>query len=300
MGKRSRIISLALATLFFAALTAPVIAQTETGVPPLDRRTERFSHTIQFNVGGRITIDRQLGHACTTGAVKRQRVRGFGEMVKSESVRIAPHIIAVDEVTDWTTADDAIRNLAVTTTIDLCSRAMSTSDQVYSEAGYNIKEGDIIHTYHPMVVDGTISASRATDQFWATSVSVNPGEEGSYHSDFIAAYGPGPYEEMFGEVDDFGVVTFYSEDYRWWFDPDEDDGIDRGDYYVGNYFEIDQFAYTSDGRLSRYISMSSPFSGTLLEEELNVTGMASVRESFEMDNLEGGPKAITLAWHELF
>lgn len=308
MKKRSRIISLVLTGLLFAVLTAPVIAQADTGVPPLDSRTERFSHTIQFTVGGRITIDRQLGHACTTGAVKRQSVRGYGEMVKSESVRIAPHIMTVDEVTDWTTADDALRNLAVTTTINLCARAMSTADQVYDGGDYIIQEGDVLHTYNPMVVNRTIPVSRATDQFWATTVNVNPGEEGSYHSDFIAAYGPGPYEAIFGEVDERGQITFYTDDYMWEYDPDvafnernsRTRGYDRGDYYVGNYFEIDQFAYTSGGALSRYISMSSPFSGALIEEELDVIGMASVRESFEMDNLEGGPKAITLAWYDLF
>ncbi len=308
MEKRSRIISLALATLFFAALTAPVIAQTETSVPPLDQRTERFSHTIQFNVGGRITIDRQLGHPCTTGAVKRQTVRGFGEMVKSESVRIAPHIITVDEKTDWSTAEDALQNLAVVTTIELCSRAMSTASQVYDLDGYELKPGDVLQTYNPFVVDGTIPTDRATDQLWATAVSVNPGEEGSFHSNFIAAYGPGPYEALFGETDPDGEVYFYDEDFMWEYDPDvlysERDsrvrGYERGDYYVGNYFEIDQFAYTSDGEFRRYISMSSPFNNALLEEELDVVGMASVRESFDMPNLIGGPKAVTLAWHELF
>lgn len=301
MRKRSRILSFVLAALFILALTAPVIAQTtDTGVPPIDSRTERFSHTIQFVADGRITIDRQLGHPCSTGAVKRQTVRGFGEMVKTESVRIAPHIMTVDEVTDWTTAENAVRNLAVTTTIDLCARAKSTANQVYEEDGLNIQAGDTIHTYHPLVVGGIVSASRATGQLWATSIDVNPGEEGSYHSDFIAAYGPGPYEEIYGQMDELGEVTYYDDDYRWWFDSSKEDGIDRGDYYVGNYFEIDQFAYTSGGELSRYISMSSPFSHAYLEEDLKVVGEASIRESFDMFNLEGGPKAITLAWYDLF
>lgn len=298
MKKQLQLLALLITVLIVAVLAAPVIAQT--GNPTLDREGERFSHTIQFKVGGKITIDRKLGQACTSGAVKTQAVRGYGEMERTESVRIAPHIINIDEVTDWSTAEDAVQNLAVSTTIDLCARAMSTANQVYDEGDYNIQENDVIHTYHPLVVDGTISADRKTDQIWATFVSANPGEEGSHHSDFIAAYGPGPYEEMYGEMDELGEVTFYDDDYRWWFDSSEDDGIDRGDYYVGNYFEIDQYAYTSDGELSRYISMSSPFSGALLEEELEVTGMAEVRESFEMDNLEGGPKAITLAWYDLF
>lgn len=308
MNTRSQIIASVLAVLLFITLAAPVIAQPDTGVPSLDRMTERFSHTIQFVADGRITIDRQLGHDCTTGAVKRQTVRGFGEMVKSESVRIARRIMKVDEVTDWTTAEDAIQNLAVVTTIDLCSRAMSTASQVYEVEGLEVMPGTVFQTYNPFVVDGTIPTDRATDQRWATAVSVNPGEEGSFSSDFIAAYGPGPYEALFGEISREGIVYFYDDDFMWEYDPtvlySERDsltrGYERGDYYVGNYFEIDQFAYTSDGELRRIISMSSPFNNALLEEELHVVGMASVRDSFDMHNLQGGPKAITLAWHELF
>ncbi len=269
---------------------------------------ERFSHFIQYNISGEISIDRELGHACTTGAVKRQQVRGFGEMTKTENVRIASNIITVDEKTDWSTATDALRNLAVTTTIELCSRPISTATQTYSDNGYELEIGDIIHTYDPMVVSEQISVSALTRQIWATYISPNPGEEGSYHSDFIAAYGPGPYEAAYGYLDRDGTIAFYDEEYMWEYNPDvilqqrDDrlDGYDRGDFYVGNYFEIDQYAYTSGGQFSRIISMSSPFTGGVLEEELFVLGMAEVRESFEMHSLKAGKDAITLKWYELF
>lgn len=269
-------------------LAAPAIAQD----------MERFRHDIQYLLDGRITIDRQVGYPCTTGAVKRQTVRGFGEMTKSESVRVAPHIMSIVEEADWRTADDALRNLSVVTTIDLCARAMSTAASVYEGDDFVIEEGDIIPRYHPLVVDGTIPVRSMTRQIWSTAVSSNPGEIGSYNVDFRAAYGPGPYEEMYGQLDALGFRHFYEDDFRWWFD---DDGkIDRGDYYVGNYFEIDQYAYTSDGEMSRFISMSSPFTGAYMVEDMRVTGMSEVRESFTMDNIDPGPKAITLAWYELF
>ncbi len=272
------------------AMAAPVIAQDDP----------RIDHSIRYAVDGLISIDRQLGHACTTGAVKRQTVRGYGEMFKTETVRIAPHIITVDEETDWITASDAIRNLSVITTIDLCARPMSTAAHDYSEGDYDIKEGDIISPYHPLVVSGDLLVRPMTSQLWAASVTANPGQEGTYHSDFIAAYGPGPYEEVFGQMDEFGIVTFYEDDYRWWFDPIKVDGIDSGDHYVGNYFEIDQYAYTSGGEMTRFISMSSPFYNTLLLDDMAIVGMAEVRESFEMRNLEPGPLAITFAWYDLF
>ena len=77
-------------------------------------------------------------------------------------------------------------------------------------------------------------------------------------------------------------------------------GYKRGDYYVGNYFNIEQYAHTSNGFLRRFISLSNPFEPAYLEEYLEVIGMAKVREAFRMHNLKGGPKAVTLAWYELF
>ncbi len=297
MQKRFYISLIIVLTMLLSIFSTPAFADDE-----------RFRHFIQYNIGGQISIDRELGHACTTGAVKRQRVRGFGEMTKTENVRIASNIIAIDEKTDWNTASDALRNLAVTTTIDLCNRPMSTAAEVYSLNGYDLEVGDIIHTYHPLVLSGDIEVNSATTQLWSTYISSNPGEEGSYHSDFRAAYGFGPYEAEFGYRDRDGDIVFPDEDYMWFFDPevipprrdDRLDGYERGDYYVGNYFEIDQYAYTSGGEFARSISMSSPFTGVFLEEELSVLGMAEVREAFEMHNLEAGPDAITLRWYELF
>ena len=288
MQKRIYISGLLSAAIILSVLAAPAVAVNE-----------QFSHSIRYDIGGRITIDRQLGFPCTSGAVKRQTVRGFGEMIKTEDVRIAPHIITVDEQTDWTTAEDAVRNLNVTTTIDLCARPMSAAAEDYTENGYNISEGDIISPYHPLVVSGELAVRSMTSQQWGVSITPDPGETGSLESDFIAAYGPGPHEEIHGQEGPYGFISYFDEDYRWWFS-DEDDGIERGDYYVGNYFEIDQYAYTSGGEFSRFISMSSPFYGTYMEEELRVIGMAEVRDAFEMDNLEPGPKAITFAWYDLF
>jgi len=273
-------------------MTAPVIAQDNT----------RIDHSIRYDLDGLISIDRELGHACTTGAVKRQTVRGYGEMTKTENVRIAPHIITVYEESEWATAVDAIRNLAVTTTYSLCARPKSVAAFTYEDPDgeFIINAGDVINPYHPLVVSGDLAVRGLTSQLWAASITPNPGQMATYESDFIAAYGPGPYEKIYGQIGEFGIVTFYDDDFRWWFDPDEQDGIGRGDYYVGNYFEIDQYAYTSGGEMTRFISISSPFSGALLIEDMAATGRAEVRESFEMDNLKPGPLAMDFAWYRLF
>ena len=306
MQKRSYVSILLIVALLFAVLVAPAVAEDDfSDYNPHDNR---FDHFIRFDIGGRITIDREFGHACTTGAVKRQQVRGFGEMTRTERVRIAGNIIAVDEKTDWRAFDDAVSGLAVTTTIELCHRPMSTTATVYTDGDDEIEAGTPVPTYHPLVVSGDIEVNAATRQIWSAHVSANPGEEGSYHSDFIAAYGPGPYEEEYGAIDPMGEIFFYDEKYMWEYEPgipyyDRDHrtrGYERGDYYVGNYFVIDQYAYTSGGEMTRFISMSSPFTNTYHREDMEITGMARIRESFEMHNLKGGPKATTLYWYDLF
>lgn len=289
---------------FFIVFSAQVAAQDDL----------RFDHTMMYEIGGRISIDREIGQACQTGAVKNTRVRGYGEMTKYENVRIANNIMTVDEVSDWSVPAGAIEGLTVTIVIRLCSRPMTAVAEVYGEDDPNtliqesLEVGDIINVYHPLVVDGTIKVNRLTDQIWATAVSTNPGHSGSYHADFIAAYGPGPYERKYGVEDKYGNIYFPGEEFMWEFDPSvayfernhRRLGYKRGDYYVGNYFSIEQYAATTQGSLSRYISISEPFENTFFEEDMSVIGRASVREAFKMNNLTRGPKGITLAWYELF
>ncbi len=263
--------------LLLFALALPVLAEGT-----------RFSHTADYFMDGYIEIDKDIGDPCTTGASKNQTIRGYGQMTKSETLDIAPHIMALEDEIDWVTAEDAVRNLEVTSTIRLCARPLSAAAEVYEDEDYDIDAGDIISPYHPLVVAGLLNVTGKTQQIWGSSISANPGHVGSYASGFIAAYGPGPYEPG------------YLEDYVWAYDEETNTAADYGDRYVGNYFDIDQYIYTSDGESRRYISISSPFSYALTEELMEVIGMAEVTDEFYMDNLEPGPDAITLAWYELF
>jgi len=256
---------------------------------PVPVEGTRFSHTAHYEVGGLIDLDKQIGDPCDTGAYKTQTVKGYGEMTKSEEIDIAPNIMAVDDEMNWFTAEDAIRNLEVTATIELCARPLSAAAEVYDDYDYAIDEGDIISPYHPLVVDGKLDVTSKTTQTWGIYVTTDQGEEGAYVTDFIAAYGPGPYDE-----------DFHDGLYSWEYDREKNDADDYGDRYVGNYFDIDSELYTSGGVTRRYISMSSPFSYAVLDEQLDVVGMTEITETFSMDNLEPGPDAITLAWHELF
>ena len=286
------------------------------------------SHTIRYDVSGLISIDRTLGHECTTGAVKNQTILGYGDLLKYENVRMVPHIISHQDETSWSVPADAVSGLVVTTTIDLCARPMKTAaaNYVYLTDVFTaeqlelletasleelraiqesinderfILEGDLISPYHPLVVDGLVRVNPKTEQVWGTRITTTPGNEGLYEVDFRAAYGPGP-REVDGVQIDLGRTIFYSQDQMWWFDDTKEDGYDTGRFYVGNYFYIDQHAYTSDGTMQRLISMSSPFYNTLLYDNVNVAGQAEIKEAFSMENLTAGRDARTLLWHDLF
>jgi len=133
-----------------------------------------------------------------------------------------------------------------------------------------------------------------TEQIWAAQVEAEPGEEGMLDQEFEAAYGD-TYAGIVGEKDDLA-------DDAWGFvDADVDAGYEpvRGEDYVGNYFNIDQHAMTTGGTLKRFIDISSPFDGSYLREDFEVTGEADVQEAFDMTNIEPGEE-VEVVWHELF
>lgn len=296
--------------------------------PAIAENGPSISHTIRYDVSGFISIDRTLGHECSTGAVKNQTIVGYGDLLKWENVRMVPHIISHQDETSWNVPADAVRGLTVTTTIDLCARPMMTAAENYFDLpdvftaeqlefletasleelraiqrALNddrfIIEGDLISPYHPLVVEDLISVNPKTEQIWGTRITTTPGSEGFYEVDFRAAYGPGPREVGGVEIEP-GVVIFYHPDQMWWFDSTKEDGYDKGRFYVGNYFHIDQHAYTSSGTMQRLISISSPFSFAYTYDNIRVTGQAEILEAFSMENLEAGRDARTLEWHDLF
>jgi len=306
-GKRY-IFLLVLILIFAIALTAPALA----------RDVPRIKYTAEYDAKGRIDFERVIGHACYTGAEKTQTIKGYGDFTKSDEVDIYRHVITHKDRTDWSVPEDAVGGLTVTTVIDLCARPMSTADHDYIENDklifegideatadfvyerFGIREGDLINPYHPLVVDGTIEVSPKTEQVWANQIRTEQGHEGTYHADFIAAYGPGPLDYE----DDEDFLWRFDEAKKgyelWWFDDTKEFGVDYGDRYVGNYFDIDQYAYTSSGEMRRLISISEPFENRFLEEAFLVTGTVEVEEAFNVEVLPPGPDAVPLDWYELF
>lgn len=134
-----------------------------------------------------------------------------------------------------------------------------------------------------------------TDQIWAVQVAAEPGQTGHLSQDFEAAYGPFRDDDSYiGSGDD--AWWFVDEDGERTTEHSEVAGTDAGEYYVGNYFTINQLASTTGGIIKRYISISSPWTGAFLEEDMSVEGIAEIRDSFDMTNLEPGADIIPDFW----
>ncbi len=151
-------------------------------------------------------------------------------------------------------------------------------------------------------VDGAqYNSEPLTEQIWAVQVEAEPGESGSVSQGFEATSGSydadvkdGNSEEV--KEDSFGLNVDEDED------GDEDgDGeteVVKGDQYVGESFEMDQKAGTSEGTTKRHIDISSPWTGAYLHEDMKIEGEAEIKESFSMENMKPGIKVDT-DWHDL-
>lgn len=115
------------------------------------------------------------------------------------------------------------------------------------------------------------------------------------------------YQDMMGLMDNSMPITWqdlvlaYSDldgaDDSWWYD--EDGKIKVGKDFVGSYFNIEQFARTSQGTMKRYIDISSPFSHGYLSEDVIVVGKSQVEETFSMMNIKPGSD-MPGKWWDLF
>ncbi len=324
--------------VFVLAFAAPVFAQDMT-------------HNAEYEMDGDIDLEKQVGHLCNTGAEMKQVIDGEGEMTKVMDTSQEAGVITVEDQQDWVTAEDAVRNLTVTSAVELCAPAKSEVGEVsvadlledvdedniadvidvlfgvslHGEGEDELQdfidahEGEVIPTamlyealqgqLHADVgaygVDLEDYVDPISDQIWAAQVEADPGYSGQLDQDFEAAYGP--WADAHGYIGDSE-----EPDDAFWFVDDEGEqvslqdegladieGVAKGDDYVGNYFNMDQFARTSQGTTKRYIDISSPWSGAYVSEDMTVTGEAEIDESFAMDNLEPGEEAVP-DWWDLF
>ena len=402
-------LAVTVAVVFVLAFAAPVFAQS-------------MDHNATYKMDGSIDLEKQVGHLCNTGAEMKQTIHGEGEMDKVMDTSQVQGVLTVSDEQDWVTAEDAVRNLTVTSVIELCAppktefdatdyaystdvegtpidqwvwlvdwpasawdgeeltteEAIATWDQetvdeavadgrlVLVDSGHPEKQGVGWGTFQSVdgevvppalgyqlgwedayEMDGTSygssdemlaayldmsvaemratynAAERAglleelgahegythyeldelTDQIWAVQVEADPGFSGNLHQDFEAAYGPyegtlvdGPAPDFMGDEEDHEI---HADAFGFRVDDDDYQVVVTGDDYVGNYFNIDQMARTSQGTVRRFIDVSSPWSHAYLYEDMEVVGMAEIEETFAMDNLEPGEEAVP-EWWDLF
>jgi hypothetical protein len=193
--KKRTFVAVALAVVFVLALAAPAFAQD-------------MSHSATYNLDGDISLEKQVGHLCNTGAEMKQTIYGQGKMEKVMDVYMEQGLVTVADTNDWVTAPDAVRNLTVTSVIELCAPPKYTYDDdeftgvvhpwaMYCEdvplTWYGWDAGDDFFLGDPWGNTANIDDSQwdaVSKQIWAVQVEAAAGFSGNLHQNFEAAYGP--------------------------------------------------------------------------------------------------------------
>jgi hypothetical protein len=300
-------VAVALAVIFVLALAAPAMAQ--------------LYHTVDYETEGVISFKKQAGHWCNTGAEIKQTIAGSGKMDKVQTITQIPGKITMDDTNDWVAGATP---LTVTTVWKLCTPAKYTYDvPVYGDvpvgitamyprkSGYNmpasvgyskstVLDGTTMDGYTVPMLAKDFGWDALTEQYWAVQVQADPGFSGNIHQKGEAAYGgfwsgTHDYDALWESemVDKSGT-------WRWEENKDGDlIGASVGANYVGDYFNMQQMARTSQGTLKRYIDISSPWSHGYLHEDMSVVGKSMITEAFKLTNLSAGAD-VPGDWWRLF
>jgi hypothetical protein len=285
--KKRTFVTIALALAFVLSLAAPAFAQS-------------MDYSADYNFNGTIDQEMQVGHLCNTGAEMKQTITGTGTMTKSFDAAMVQGRLTVSDTNDWVTAPDAVRNLTVTSVIELCAPPKMT----YADTIDGLDFSGVVHptgwylwenmprywmgddwegVNSPQeAFDGLGDFDAVSRQIWAVQVEAAAGFSGNLHQNFEAAYGPYYGEEW---IEEDGDLPEGFEN-RFGFDVNGDPVV--GADYVGNYFDITQFARTSQGVVRQFVDISSPWSHGYVYIDSTITGMSEISEAFSMDNLPIG------------
>lgn len=113
-------LAIALAVIFVLAFATPAFAQ--------------LTHNATYKADGTISLTKQVGHLCNTGAQMNQNISGQGTLEKVMNTRQERWKLVVDDSNDITTAPDAVNNLTVSSGLILCAPAkheVTATDRVY-------------------------------------------------------------------------------------------------------------------------------------------------------------------------
>lgn len=128
-----------------------------------------------------------------------------------------------------------------------------------------------------------------TEQVWYAGVSIEPGEKGVLIKTIDSSYGSTAYildanDNLWPAGSGYGGPSYGFGFVR------DGDGykIERGRDYPGSFIDIEQVADASRGEVFRYISVSSPYSGSFIRENMKVSGTGRVDEILRSVNVEPG------------
>ena len=310
-------VAVALAVVFVLALAAPAMAQA-------------IFHTATYEMDGVIDFKKQAGHFCNTGAEVKQTIMGSGVMDKVQTITQVKGKITMDDTNDWVAGATP---LTVTTVWKLCTPPKYTYydgddpaplDGTDGTYGYDVPVGiSSIYQYGeedfdmPASYDSRISEQvglthamladyygwdAISDQYWAVQVQADPGFSGNIHQKGEAAYGPfwtngAPFAYDDGWKED---GSNKNDSWRWQYNKDGNVVSPAvGANYVGDYFNMEQMARTSQGTLKRHIDISSPWGHGYLYEDMSVVGKSQITEAFKLGNLPAG-KDVPKDWWLLF
>lgn|GEM_PF-727809 len=312
-------VAVVLAVVFVLAIAAPALAQA-------------IFHSATYEMEGVIDFKKQAGHFCNTGAEIKQVIAGSGKMDKTQTITQVKGKITMADTNDWVAGATP---LTVTTVWKLCTPPKYTywdadnplvgGDGTY---GFDIPVGlgsmYVPVTVYPLATGNNVPASwdavggqggynvaqlakmfgwdAVSAQYWAVQVQANPGFSGSIHQKGEAAYG-GYWGDGSVSAYDAGWTfdgTDFSDKWRWELNKAGTIiGPSFGGKYVGDYFNMEQMARTSQGTLKRYIDISSPWSHGYLHEDMSVVGKSQISEAVKMVNLPAG-KDVPKDWWRLF
>ncbi len=296
-------VAVALAVVFVLALAAPALALT---------------HTATYEMDGVINFKKQAGHYCNTGAEIKQTIMGSGVMDKVQTVAMVSGMITMNDTNNWVAGATP---LTVTTVWNLCmppkavyqsndyddvsvgwntlydqTRVSAGKFKEFANAAFTPTAGGILNPWEAIYyLPSTVGL---TDQVWAVQVQADPGFSGNLKQVGTAAHGS--TRGAYADIDSPGWGSSNrAGSWGWTSDANGNTVRSQGPLFVGNYFNMDQHARTSQGTLKRYIDISSPISGAYLHEDMSVVGKSDVKDAFSLVNVAAGAD-VPGAWWKLF
>jgi hypothetical protein len=319
-------VAVVLAVVFVLALAAPALAQA-------------IFHTATYEMEGVIDFRKQAGHFCNTGAEVKQVIAGSGKMDKVQTITQVQGKITMADDNNWVAGATPLTVTTVWKLCTPPKYTYNDPDDPFAANSDGTNGDDIpvdLPSLYPpalgvlaAVLPGTGNNMPASwnqslglwqqgynvrqlaaifgwdavsEQYWAVQVQADPGFSGNLHQNGEAAYGAFWGNGSIAAFDAGWTAYPFNHDHRFRWEENKAATYvvpSVGAKYVGDYFNMEQMARTSQGTLKRHIDISSPWSHGYLYEDMSVVGKSQITEAVKMVNLPAGAD-VPKDWWKLF